>query len=127
MKVLFTQKLATKVFDFMQVKFLKCNTVDSRWLEPSGEIEKGLSYGDFKLLRVKLAKIYQKGKRIYFELAGGSSYHGFELSGVKCFKWNWQLNYTNNGNDNDNENDKDNDYHNNLMFLHNFIENVKRR
>ena len=35
----------------------------------------------FELSRVKLYRNDQEGNKNYFELAGGSSYRGFELSG----------------------------------------------
>ena len=37
----------------------------------------------FELSRVKLYKNDPRGKKNYFELAGGSSYRGFELPRVK--------------------------------------------
>ena len=38
----------------------------------------------FKLLRVKSYRNDVRGNKNYFELVGGSSYWGFELSGVNC-------------------------------------------
>ena len=44
----------------------------------------------FQLSRVKLYKVFLKGDEHYFEFAGGSSYRGFESSGIDC-KFDYDL------------------------------------
>ena len=51
--------------------------------EPTRTFKKG-NIKQFELSRVKLNRKRSEGNENYFELAGGSSYRGFELPGDDC-------------------------------------------